>query len=151
MWVFHYPSAIKTIQWYSRPLSDLYRLIRVKTASFLLRLCKQNNPEMSEGVPESPSWEEQRDGRGFLCVFDPEKTWPKTHKKILGYSEIQLKNLHLDLVFVFWGRDGIPGGRKGKLLATSPGQAYYFGIQKVSLRPKAYFLVRLFQFLPPPP
>ena len=37
------------------------------------------------------------------------------------------------------------------VILSSPGQAYYFGIQKVSLRPQAYFLVRLFQFLPPPP
>ena len=34
---------------------------------------------MGESVPESSSWEEQRDGSGFLYDFDPEKIWPKTY------------------------------------------------------------------------
>ena len=72
---------------------------------------------MGESVPESSSWEEQRDGRGFLYDFDLPKIWPKTYnfegiiasnKKILGHSEIQLKNPHLDLVFVFWDAMALP-------------------------------------------
>ena len=74
---------------------------------------------MGESVPESSSWEEQRDGSAFLYDFDLPKIWQKTYnsegtiasnKKIKKHyhSEIQLKNPHLDLVFVFWDAMALP-------------------------------------------